>query len=90
MRAGKAVKKWLATRQSAWRDSGGMDSSNASAWLYQGDRVPPGRPADLGYWMGYKISKAYYDRASDKRGAVKEILLFKDPKAFLEASGYGR
>lgn len=67
-----------------------MDSANTSAWMYQGDRAPPGRPADLGYWMGYKISKAYYDRTADKRAAVKEILLFTDPKAFLAASGYGR
>jgi predicted Zn-dependent protease DUF2268 len=67
-----------------------MDSTNMSAWMYQGDRAPPGRPADLGYWMGYKISKAYYDRASDKRAAVKDILLYTDAKAFLAASGYGR
>ena len=37
-----------------------------------------------------QISKAYYDRAADKRAAVKEILLFTDPKVFLAASGYGR
>lgn len=67
-----------------------MDSSKTDAWLFQGDRAPPGKPADLGYWMGYKISKAYYDRAADKRAAVKEILRFTDPKAFLAASGYGR
>lgn len=67
-----------------------MDSTNTGAWMYQGDRAPPGRPADLGYWMGYKISKAYYDRASDKHAAVKDILLFTDAKAFLAASGYGR
>lgn len=67
-----------------------MDSTNTSAWMYQGDRAPPGKPADLGYWMGYKISKAYYDQATDKHAAVKEILLHTDSKAFLAASGYGR
>jgi uncharacterized protein YjaZ len=67
-----------------------MDSTNTSAWLFQGDRTPPGRPADLGYWMGYKISKAYYNNAADKKTAVKEILRFTDAKAFLAASGYGR
>jgi hypothetical protein len=65
-----------------------MDSSNTSNWLYQGDRAPPGVPADLGYWMGYKISKAYYDKAADKKAAVREILLYKDARAFLLASGY--
>lgn len=65
------------------------DSSDTSNWLYQGNRAT-GRPADLGYWMGYKIAKAYYDKATDKRTAVKEILRFTDSKAFLEASGYGK
>ena len=40
--------------------------------------------------MGYKISKAYYTNATDKKAAVKEILLFTDAKAFLASSGYGR
>jgi Predicted Zn-dependent protease (DUF2268) len=64
-----------------------MDSSDVSAWLFQGERSV-GRPADLGYWMGYRITKAYYDRAADKSAAVREILTFSDPKAFLRASGY--
>ena len=64
------------------------DSSNTSNWLYQGDRAPPGVPADLGYWMGYKISKAYYDKAADQKAAVRDILLYKDAKTFLQASGY--
>lgn len=64
-----------------------MDSSDTSNWLYQGDKAKD-RPADLGYWMGYRIAKAYYDKAADKRVAVREILQFTDPKAFLEASGY--
>jgi Predicted Zn-dependent protease (DUF2268) len=67
-----------------------MDSAKTNDWLYQGDRTAPGVPADLGYWMGYKISKAYYDKASDKKAAVREILLFKDATAFLQGSGYQR
>jgi hypothetical protein len=67
-----------------------MDSARTDGWMGQGDKTPPGVPADLGYWMGYKICKAYYERSTDKRIAVREILLFKDPKAFLDASGYGR
>lgn len=66
------------------------DSSNTSDWLYQGDRTPPGVPADLGYWMGYKISKAYYDKSADKKAAVRAILLYTDASAFLRASGYPR
>ena len=79
-----------AREQELWTEfKAAMDSSDTSNWLYQGDRAT-GRPADLGYWMGYKIAKAYYIKATDKRAAVKEILRFPDPKAFLEASGYGK
>jgi uncharacterized protein YjaZ len=65
-----------------------MDSSRTDDWLGQGDRTAPGVPADLGYWMGYKISKAYYDKAANKQAAVREILLFTDANFFLRASGY--
>lgn len=67
-----------------------MDSTNTSGWLFQGEKTPPGVPADLGYWMGYRITKAYYDRATDKAAAVRAILhASDDPHAFLTASGYG-
>lgn len=39
--------------------------------------------------MRYKISKAYYDHASDKNATVRAILRYTDAKAFLTASGYG-
>lgn len=67
-----------------------MDGPRTDGWMGQGDKTPPGVPADLGYWMGYKICKAFYDRSTDKKAAVREILLFKDPKAFLDSSGFGR
>lgn len=57
-----------------------------NGWLYyQKDKS---RPKDLGYWMGYKITKAYYDKASDKNVAIREILNIQDFKSFLEKSGY--
>jgi len=43
---------------------------------------------DLGYWVGYRIAKAYYQRAADKQQAVREILEMSDPKAFLAKSGW--
>ena len=36
---------------------------------------------------GYRIAKAYYQRAADKRQALREILRMSDPKAFLAESG---
>lgn len=64
-----------------------MDGKDVSNWLYQGDKSKH-RPADLGYYMGYKICEAYYKQAADKKQAVKDILEIKDFKQFLLASKY--
>lgn len=64
-----------------------QDKTDLSAWLYNG----PGdaaHPGDLGYWVGYRIVKAYYTNARDKRAALKEIFEMRDPKAFLAKSGW--
>ena len=64
-----------------------MDKADTSNWLYNG--VPlPGKPTDLGYWVGYRIVKAYYARAADKHQALREIFQMTDPKAFLARSGW--
>ncbi|NIR46299.1 MAG: hypothetical protein GWN99_17835 [Gemmatimonadetes bacterium] len=65
-----------------------MHGTDLSAWLYGGADPAVGRPADLGYWMGYRIAKAHYDRAEDKRQAVADILQITDFESFLERSGY--
>jgi hypothetical protein len=49
---------------------------------------PKARPADLGYYVGYKICEAYYQAARDKKQAVKDILEMKDFNEFLKDSGY--
>jgi len=41
-------------------------------WLYNGSRSTT--VADLGYFMGYAICKSYYNHATDKKKAVKEII----------------
>lgn len=64
-----------------------MDGNDTSNWLYQGDKAKD-RPADLGYYIGYKICKAYYERASDKRQAVRDILEIKNYGQFLKTSNY--
>lgn len=64
-----------------------MGSQDFKGWLYSSTE---GRPNDLGYWIGYEITKAYYDQAADKRQAVKEILNIKDFEAFLARSGYAK
>lgn len=57
-----------------------------NGWLYGG--APEGRPADLGYFFGYRIAEAYYDRAEDKRQAIRDIIQVTEFDSFLERSGY--
>ena len=62
------------------------DNTNWGNWLYY--TSDKSRPKDLGYWMGYKISKAYYDKMVDKEKAISDILNITDFREFLEKSGY--
>jgi hypothetical protein len=71
---------WLAFKQE-------MNGKDAKNWLYQGADVKD-KPADLGYYMGYKIIESYYKNAADKKQAVKDILEIKDFNAFLKVSRY--
>jgi len=62
-----------------------VDKTELSDWLFNGTADTPG---DLGYWVGYRIAKAYYRHASDKQLALREILEMSDPKEFLSKSGW--
>jgi hypothetical protein len=62
------------------------DSYNLSPkWLYN---WKPDKPGDIGYWVGYRICKSYYQHAKDKKQAFSDILGITDPKAFLAKSGW--
>lgn len=64
-----------------------MRGTDASRWLYN----RPGTaewPGDLGYWVGYRIARSHFERATDKRAAVREMLAGGDAEAFLKASGW--
>lgn len=68
-----------------------MFSDDFSNWLYNGSTSD--EVGDLGYFMGYAISKAYYENAEDKSKAIADIieLDYGDTtalKEFLERSGY--
>lgn len=45
-----------------------------------------GSQADI--QTGYRIARAYYDRATDKRAAIREMLNIDDYRRFLENSGW--
>jgi len=56
-------------------------------WLYN-YFTSKERPADLGYYIGYKIAQEYYKNASDKGKAITEIIEMNNPLKFLELSKY--
>ncbi len=56
-------------------------------WLYNYSTVK-NKPADLGYFVGYKIAKEYYQNASNKKQAVSDIIEITNPIRFLELSKY--
>ncbi|HEV2146335.1 MAG TPA: DUF2268 domain-containing putative Zn-dependent protease [Longimicrobiaceae bacterium] len=70
-----------------WRDfQQQMHGKDLGGWFY-GD--PPGeRPADLGYFVGYRIVEAYYIHAADKRRALYDILTIRNFDDLLSRSGY--
>jgi len=83
------LQKWTAGREKEI-DQRFLDDANkkdVSAWLYNGVGTPE-KPGDLGYWVGYRIAKAYYDKAADKRVALRTLLDLKDPEAILNDSGW--
>ncbi len=72
---------WQAFQQ----EMAGKDTRN---WLANPQQETAEKPCDLGYYIGYKICQAYYDKASDKQQAVTEMLTTKDFTDFLARSGY--
>ncbi len=65
-----------------------MHGEDTGDWMFRRPRRE-GWPQDLGYFMGTRIANAYYQRAQDKRQALRDILRINDFEAFLAASGYG-
>lgn len=61
------------------------DQTDLSRWVYN---MGTYEPADLGYWTGYRVARAYYERAPDKPKAVRELLAMTDASAVLAASGW--
>ena len=64
-----------------------MDQESMQDWLY-GTSGKDNRPNDLGYWIGYEIVKAYFDKMKDKKLAVNHILNIDNYTRFLRESGF--
>jgi hypothetical protein len=65
-----------------------MLEKDLGEWLFQGEKATAEWPADLGYYMGFRIAEAYYAQHVDKTKAIRDMLNINDPVAFLGASGY--
>jgi len=63
------------------------DREDSHEWMYV-YQPKNGYPPDLGYWIGYKITAAYYRKAINKKKAIASILHIKNYEKFLEESGY--
>jgi carboxyl-terminal processing protease len=64
------------------------NNENTDNWMYNYDRVAEGVPADLGYYIGYRIAESYYNTSMNKKQAIRDIIEMKNPTEFLEKSGY--
>jgi len=65
-----------------------MKGQDFSKWLFNGTQAKE-YPADLGYFIGYKICESYYGKLADKHKAVWDILNIQDFEGFLHTSQYG-
>jgi hypothetical protein len=63
------------------------NKTEVSKWFYNGKGTTEW-PGDLGYWVGYRITKSYYQHADNKRQALRDILEVSGPKYFLSKSGW--
>ncbi len=80
-----------AHEEEIWHDfERDMHGKDYSRWIYNGwnKKALGNRPSDLAYYVGYRITKAYYDRSVDKKAAIREILSIRDFDEFLRESGY--
>jgi hypothetical protein len=62
-------------------------STDNSKWLYNGGAIED-RPHDLGYTLGYLITKSYYKNQEDKKKAIHDLLNTNDVVSILKGSDY--
>lgn len=83
----------LQHQNSLWNDfQKEMNGENFQNWLSNTATIKD-RPADLGYFIGYIITKRFYERSKEKKSAVKTIMNLDfsntaETESFLDKSGY--
>lgn len=84
-----AHKYGIAHEAELWREfSAHFDDKDYFPWMY--GRPTDGRPNDLGYFIGYRIAQAYYNKAPDKTQAIRDIITGRagHVREILAMSGY--
>jgi hypothetical protein len=62
-----------------------LDRTDLSAWF---DNTTKEDVGQLGYWVGYRIAKAYFSNAPDPQAAIGEMIRMTDAHDFLAKSGW--
>ncbi|EOZ98749.1 secreted protein [Indibacter alkaliphilus LW1] len=65
-----------------------MHTEDTDDWLFNAYNPDTGFPANLGYFIGFRICESYYLQALDKRQAIKEMLEIHDFEEFYMRSAY--
>ena len=84
-----AHKYGIAHEAELWKEfSAHFDDKDYFPWMYA--RPTDGRPNDLGYFIGYRIAQAYYNKQADKTQAIRDIITARDGhvRELLAMSGY--
>jgi len=79
----------IAHEAELWKEfSAHFDNKDYFPWMYA--RPTDGKPNDLGYFIGYRIAQAYYNKASDKTQAIRDIITARGGhvREVLAMSGY--
>ena len=63
-----------------------MYVTDLSNWMYNGDIKD--RPVDIGYTLGYKVCKSYYENSTDKKKAIYTLLNTDDFKEIFRNSEF--
>lgn len=72
---------------SLWREfQSTLDSKEPAPWFFT--PPPEGRPQDLGYYLGYRMVRAFHARQGRSADAIRSIMQLHDYRGFFERSGY--
>lgn len=65
-----------------------MQGTGLSDWIANNDRATQDWPLPLGHYAGFRIARGCYERATDKKEVLRELILLKNPEDLLNRSGW--